>query len=63
MFSWRFNSNEEDLYIAEHLLNPICTHADDIASTYIDPLKNGDMVLLFQLSDSKFVIIEKVVPA
>nr|DAJ19223.1 MAG TPA: Protein of unknown function (DUF2577) [Siphoviridae sp. ctBho3] len=30
-------------------------------SIYLDKLKAGDTVLVYQLSDSKFVIIDKVV--
>ena len=30
-------------------------------STYLEPLKAGDLVLVYQLSDSKFVVIDKVV--
>ena len=64
---------KEDLLFAEHLLNAVCTKVSEIAqsegsyctdkSTYLSALKNGDAVLIRQMSDSKFVIIEKVVSA
>ena len=64
---------KEDLLFAEHLLNAVCTKVSEIAqsegtyctdkSTYLSALKSGDTVLIRQMSDSKFVIIEKVVSA
>lgn len=64
---------KEDLLFSEHLLNAVCTKVSEIAqsegsyctdkSTYLSALKSGDTVLIRQMSDSKFVIIEKVVSA
>lgn len=61
----------EDLMFSEHLTKQICTKVSEIApdgggtctdkSTYIPALKSGDIVLVYQISDSKFLIIEKVV--
>ena len=63
----------EDLKIAEHLLNTVCVKVKETApadggictdsSTYLPALKAGDQVLVFQLSDDRFVILEKVVDA
>ncbi len=62
-----------DLMIAEHLLQPVCVKVSETApdgggqcsdnSTYLSALKAGDTVLLYQLSDSKFLIIERMVSA
>ncbi len=64
---------KEDLLFSEHLLKTVCTKVSEIAQTegayctdkseYLSALKSGDVVLIRQLSDSKFVIIEKVVSA
>ena len=64
---------KEDLLFAEHLLNAVCTKVSEIAqlegsyctdkSAYLSALKSGDAVLIRQMSDSKFVIMEKVVSA
>lgn len=57
---------EEDLYIPDRLLSPVCTqvnvpenHQDK--SSYNAPLKAGDTVALFRLSDTKYVILDRVV--
>lgn len=60
-----------DLLVAEHLKSQICTKviadAPDPAgpisdkSTYLSALKAGDTVLIYQISDTKFIIIAKVV--
>ena len=62
---------KEDILLSQHLLNPLCVKvktqspngggACSDASTYLEPLKAGDLVLVYQLSDSKFVVIDKVV--
>lgn len=56
----------DDLLVAQHLIKPICTsvlvtdtHND--ASTYLQPLKSGDLVILYPISSTQYVIIEKVV--
>lgn len=56
----------EDLYIPDRLQEPVCTkvnipetHADK--STYSSPLKEGDAVVLYRLSDTKYVILDRVV--
>ena len=56
----------EDLYIPDRLLASVCTkvnvpesHQDK--SSYSAPLKAGDVVALFQLSDTKYVILDRVV--
>lgn len=56
----------EDLYIPDRLLTSVCTkvnvpdsHQDK--SSYSTPLKAGDVVVLFQLSDTKYVILDRVV--
>ena len=56
----------EDLYIPDRLLVSVCTkvnvpesHQDKIS--YSAALKAGDVVVLFQLSDSKYVILDRVV--
>lgn len=63
----------EDLKIAAHLLAPVCTKVKETApsdgglctdqSTYIPALAAGDQVLVYQMSDDSFVILEKVVNA
>lgn len=62
----RMTLDPDDYYISEHLTKPILTElkltstlADK--SEYIKPLKKGDIVLLYQISEDKFVIIERVV--
>lgn len=64
---------KDDLLFAEHLLKPVCTKVSEISqaegsyctdkSAYLPALKAGDVVLIRQMSDSKFVVIEKVVSA
>ena len=56
----------EDLYIPDRLLSAVCTqvsvpesHQDK--SSYSMPLKTGDTVVLFKLSDTKYVILDRVV--
>ena len=62
---------KEDLLISEQLKNRLCVKAQMRSSSsggpctdesvYLEPLKSGDTVLIYQLSDSKFVILDKVV--
>ena len=61
---------QEDLMFAEHLLFPVCTDVSETApngggkctdnSSYIPALVAGDTVLVYQLSDSKFLVIERM---
>lgn len=56
----------EDLYIPDRLLTPVCTKVDipeshQDKSSYSVPLKAGDVVALFKLSDTKYVILDRVV--
>ena len=62
-----------DLMIADHLLYTKCVKVSEVApkdggactdkSSYMSALKAGDTVLVYQLSDSKFLIIERMVNA
>ena len=62
-----------DLYIPDRLLTKICTGVKETApagggqcsdqSSYSGPLKTGDKVLIYQVSDSKFAILDRVVDA
>ena len=56
----------EDLYIPDRLLSPVCTkvnvpesHSD--ASSYSTPLQAGDIVVIYQLSEPAYVILDRVV--
>lgn len=61
----------EDLMFADHLLQPKCTKVSETApdgggacsdkSTYLPALQAGDIVLVYQLSDSKFLVLERMV--
>ncbi len=56
----------EDLYIPDRLLSAVCTKVSvsesfQDKSSYSTALKTGDTVILFQLSDTKFVILDRVV--
>ncbi|MBQ0079698.1 MAG: hypothetical protein KBS66_07415 [Eubacterium sp.] len=60
-----------DLLIADHLLHSVCTGVSMTApagggpctdkSTYISALKAGDLVVITQISDDKFIVLERVV--
>ena len=60
-----------DLMFADHLLTARCTKVSETApdgggkctdnSSYISALKAGDTVLIYQISDSKFLVIERMV--
>ena len=62
---------KEDLLVSQHLTGRLCVEAIMQSpsnggsctdkSKYLDKLKAGDTVLVYQLSDSKFVIMDKVV--
>ena len=61
-----FKLSREDLYIAEHLLKTVATkvnvpesHQD--ASTYIQPLQAGGIVLVQKVTETAYVVIERVV--
>lgn len=56
----------EDLYIPDRLLSQACTGVkvpalNKDASSYSAPLKAGDMVVVYQLSQTKYVILQRVV--
>lgn len=66
--------DKEDLLFAEHLTKKIVSEIDIKAddkkvsktgindkSKYIEPLKKGDKVLLYKVSEEKYVVIERVV--
>lgn len=61
--------DSEDLYIADHLTKRICTEVNislvdgEIVdkSKYIEPLNAGDLVVLYRISDEKYLLIERVV--
>lgn len=63
----------EDLLIDERLLYPACTKVSETApadggqcsdhSVYLSALKAGDQVLVYRLSDSKYVILAKLIEA
>lgn len=65
--------NPEDLLFSEHLLKPVCTVVKETApgggglctdqSTYIPALKSGDQVAVIQISDSKFLVLGRMVSA
>lgn len=60
-----------DLMFADHLLQTKCVKVSEVApkdggactdkSAYMTALKAGDTVLVYQLSDSKFLVIERMV--
>lgn len=56
----------EDLYIPDRLLASVCTKVDvpeshQDKSSYSAPLKAGDVVAIFRLSETKYVILDRVV--
>lgn len=67
----KLDLKKEDLLFSEHLTKTVCTKVSETApagggtcsdqSTYLPALKSGDNVLLYQMSDSQFVIIERLV--
>lgn len=61
-----------DLYIPDRLMAASCTKAAGTChdganftdkSTYSPALKAGDTVVVYPLSDQKYIILERVVPA
>lgn len=61
-----YDLSRDDLYIAEHLLKNIATkvavdEAHQDKSTYIEPLKAGDLVIIKQVNEKAYVILERVV--
>lgn len=64
---------KDDLLFADHLLKQVCTQVKETAnaegsvctdqSTYISALKSGDTVAMVQISDSKFLILGRMVSA
>lgn len=60
-----------DLLISDRLLSPTCAKVSETApdgggqctdnSTYISALKAGDTVAVYQLSDSRFLVLERMV--
>lgn len=61
--------DRDDLYISDHLLNRVCVEVDVSIidgqildkSKYTEPLKAGDLVVLYRLSDEKYLLLERVV--
>lgn len=62
--------SREDLYIPDCLLKRVATKVQvsfdehgvfHDESQYIEPLKAGDLVVLYRLSDTKYVILGRVV--
>lgn len=57
----------EDLYIPDRLLSPMCTKvavesgSGRDASSYNLPLQSGDIVVIYQLSETAYVILDRVV--
>ncbi len=58
----------QDLYIPDRLLQPVCvsvnvpeTHKD--TSSYNGALKAGDVVVICRVTNTKYVILERVVAA
>lgn len=57
----------DDLLVAEHLKTGYHYAVDNTVpslkndSTFIEPLKEGDTVIIYRLSDEKYVILERVV--
>lgn len=65
--------NAEDLLFSDRLLSTTCTKVTETApdgggtctdkSTYISALKAGDTVAVFQISDSQFLVLGRMVSA
>jgi len=60
-----FPLTAEDLLISDRLLETSCTsvtvNGNEDKSTYSAALKKGDIVAIFKVSDTKYVILERVV--
>lgn len=62
---------KEDLLFNDRLVNDVCTKVSETApdgggkctdsSTYISALKAGDIVSVYQLSDSRFLVLGRMV--
>ena len=62
---------KDDLMFSDHLMQPKCVKVSETApngggtctdkSTYLPALQAGDVVLVYQISDSKFLVIERMV--
>lgn len=65
--------NAEDLLFSDRLLSSTCTKVSETApdgggtctdkSSYISALKAGDTVAVYQISDSQFLVLERMVSA
>lgn len=56
----------EDLYIPDRLMSQACTGVkvpafNEDVSSYSAPLKAGDIVVVYQLSSTKYAILQRVV--
>lgn len=56
----------EDLLFAEHLINPVAIKVKinkdgTDGSEYLEPLKEGDVVAVKRISDSQYLVLEKMV--
>lgn len=54
------------LYFAEHLIHPVCTKVSvpqegTDASEYLEPLKEGDLVMVQRLTGQRYLVIGKAV--
>lgn len=61
-----FELQKDDLYIAEHLLKTVAikvsvNDAHQDKSTYIQPLKAGDLVVVKKINETAYVVLERVV--
>ena len=64
---------KDDLLFDDRLLQATCTKVSEISgaegsactdkSSYISALKAGDQVLIYQISDSKFIVLGRMVSA
>lgn len=62
---------KEDLLFNDRLLTPLCTKVSEVApdgggkctdeSSYISALKAGDIVAVYQTSDSQFLVLGRMV--
>lgn len=50
----------DDLYIADHLKSGWYKNEGE-AMVYVEPLKAGDMVLIFKINDAKYAVVERLV--
>lgn len=56
---------QDDFYVSEHLKYPLCIRtrwsSEGDQSKYLQPLAENDLVLVYQISEDKFVILERLV--